>query len=175
MPLLAVAPPPTSDNATPMSAPSLQPRSNRRLHTQPRLRRTIRLAFGALLVASVACGGDSTGPEPIEGTYALQTMGGQSLPVTVLQDETGTYEITAGSVTLTAPNAFTLKLTFRQTTSARVNTVTSAADGTWTRSGESVTLTTSEGDLIMASLSGRTLRMMGEAEDLGAIEWVFRK
>jgi hypothetical protein len=158
-----------------MSAPSLQPRSNRRLLTQPRLRRTIRFAFGALLAASVACGGDSTGPEPIEGTYALQTMGGQSLPVTVLQDETGTYEITAGSVTLAAPNAFTLKLTFRQTTSAQVNTVTSAVDGTWTRSGESVTLTTSEGDAIDATLSGQTLRIVGEAEGLGTVEWVFRK
>jgi hypothetical protein len=158
-----------------MSALSLQPRSGRHPRTQPRLRHQIRLGLGALLAASLACGGDSTGPEAIEGTYALKTMAGQSLPVTVLEDETGKYEITAGSVTLTAPNAFTLSLTFRQTSGTDVNTLTSDVDGTWTRSGDSVTLTTSEGDSIVATLSGQTLRIMGEAEGLGTVEWVFSK
>ena len=33
----------------------------------------------------------------------------------VFEDETGKYEITAGSMTLGAPNAFTMSLTFRET------------------------------------------------------------
>jgi len=107
--------------------------------------------------------------------YSLQTMGARPLPVVVLQDETGKYEITAGSVTLRSPNAFTMSLTFRQTTSAQTYTLTSDISGTWTRSGASVTLTDSDGDVVSATLSGRTLRMTGDAEDLGTIEWVFSK
>src|SRR4030095_9475485 len=133
---------------------------------RPWLRGTLRLGVGTLLVASLACGGDSTGPEAIEGTYALQSMAGQSLPVNVFEDETGKYEITAGSVTLTAQSAVTLRLSFRQTTGGQVNTLTSAVDGTWTRSGDTVTLTTSDGESIVGSLSGKTLRIMGEAEGL---------
>jgi len=136
---------------------------------------TLRLGIGALLAASLACGGDSTDPEPIEGAYALQTMGTRPLPVVVLQDETGKYEITAGSVTLLAPNAFTMSLTFRQTAAGQANTLTSEISGTWMRSGASVTLTDSDGEELSATLSGKTLRMMGDAEDLGTIEWVFTK
>ena len=101
-------------------------------------------------------------------------MGGRSLPVRVIQDEDGSFEITAGSVTLRAPNEFTMALSFRQTSGTRVSTATDQADGTWTRSGATVTLT-AEGEALSATLSDGTLRMMGEAEDLGVIEWVFRK
>lgn len=79
------------------------------------------------------------------------------------------------SVVLRAPNAFTMSLTFRQTTSSQTYTLSSDISGTWSRSGATVTLTDSDGDVVSATLSGRTLRMMGEAEDLGAIEWVFSK
>ena len=159
----------------PMSALVTQPRPGSRPHPKPLRHRTIRVGFGALLVASLACGGDSTGPESIEGTYALQTMNGKSLPVVFLEDETGKYEIMAGSVTLSTPNAFTMKFTFRQTLSAQVNTITSEVGGTWTRSGANLTLTTPDGDSVVGSVSGRTLKVMDEAEDLGTIEWVFRK
>src|SRR5262245_19602438 len=111
-----------------MSANLLQPRSGQRPRTQRWLRGTLRLGVGSLLAASLACGGDSTGPEGIEGTYTLKTMAGQSLPVTVLEDETGKFEITAGSITLTSPNAFTMSLTFRQTTGTQVTTLTSAVE-----------------------------------------------
>ena len=158
-----------------MSALLSLSRRRQRARLQPLSRYTLRVGVGALLAASIACGGDSTGPEPIEGTYALQTMGARPLPVVVLQDETGKYEITAGSVILRAPNAFTMSLTFRETVSGQANTLTSEISGTWARSGASVTLTDSDGDVVSATLSGRTLRMMGEAEDLGTIEWVFSK
>jgi len=137
-------------------------------------RRTIRLGVAALLTASLACGGDSTGPEPIEGTYALQTMGGRSLPVVVLQDESEKEEITAGSITLSTPNVFTMELTFRQTLGTEVYTLTVEVDGTWSRSGATVILT-EDGESVIATLSGRTLTISGPAEDLGTVEWVFRR
>ena len=68
-----------------------------------------------------------------------------------------------------------MSLTFRQTAAGQSNTLTSEISGIWTRSGASVTLTDSDGEVIEATLSGRALRIMGDAEDLGTIEWVFRK
>ena len=60
------------------------------------------------------------------------------------------------------------------TSGTRVSTVTDQVDGTWTRSGSTVTLN-ADGEAVSATLSDGTLRMMGEAEDLGTVEWVFRK
>ena len=143
-------------------------------HPQSLSRRTIRLGCAALLTALLACGGDSTGPEPIEGTYVLQTMGGRSLPVVVLQDGSEKEEITAGSITLGTPNVFTMELTFRQTIGTQVYTLTSDADGAWSRSGAIVTMTV-DGESVTATLSGRTLTISEPVEDLGTVEWVFRR
>ena len=158
-----------------MSRLRRHPRSGRWPHLHSLTRYTLRLGVGALIAASLACGGsESTGPESIEGTYTLQTMGGRALPVLVLEDEDGKLEITAGSVTLRSPNAFTMALTLRQTSGTLVSTITSQAAGTWTRSAANVTLTV-EGEAVFATLSGGTLRLMEDAEDLGVVEWVFRK
>ena len=134
----------------------------------------MRLGFAALLTASLACGGDSTGPEPIEGTYALQSMGGRSLPVIVVQNPSEKEEITSGSITLSTPNVFTMELTVRQTLVTEVYALTIEVEGTWSRSGGTVTLT-SDGESVIATLSGRTLTVSGPADDLGTVEWVFRR
>ena len=158
-----------------MSSFCRHPRSGRSARLRALTCRTRRLGLAVLVAASLACSGsESTGPDPIEGTYTLQTMGGRPLPVLVIQDEDGSIEITAGSVTLRAPNGFTMALSFRQTSGTRVSTVTDQVDGTWTRSGSTVTLT-ADGEAVSATLSDGTLRMVGEAEDLGMVEWVFRK
>ena len=136
----------------------------------------IRLGCGAFLAASLACGKDSTGPGPeaIEGRYALETVGGRSLPVVILEDETETIQLTAGAVTLSAPRAFTMELTLKETTAEGVSTFTSQVSGTWTRSGATVSLTV-DGEVVSATVSGGTLRLMDGAGDLGMGEWVFRK
>ena len=159
-----------------MSALSQPARSGRGPRLQSLSHLAIRLGCGALLAASLACGNDSTGPGPeaIEGRYALETVGGRSLPVIFLEDETETIRITAGAVTLSAPRAFTIELSFQQTTSERVSTVTSQVSGTWTRSGATVSLT-ADGEVVFATVSGGTLRLTDGAGDPGMGEWVFRK
>ena len=149
-------------------------RSGRSSRSQSLFRRTIRLGFGAILAASLACGSDSTAPEAIEGRYVLQTIGGRSLPVVIEQDESEKFEITAGSFTLSAPNVLTAEFTFRETTGATVSVLTSEVNGTWSRSGATVTLTV-DGEALSATLSGGILRIMEDPEDGGMGEWVFRK
>jgi hypothetical protein len=122
----------------------------------------------------LACG-DSTSPEKIEGTYTLQTINGRPLPVVLQQDATSKSEVTAGAITLGPGTAWTISLTARSTLGADVSSFTSTLAGTWTRSGERVTLTATNGESETAVLSGGTLTLAGEAAALGIVPWVFRK
>src|SRR5512143_4101235 len=138
-----------------------------RLHCRP--------VLGILLtVAMLACG-DSTSPETIDGTYALRTINGQTLPVVLQQDATSKNEVTAGAITVGPGTAWTISLTVRSTLGADVSLFTNTLAGTWTRSGEKVTLTATGGESETAVLSGRTLTLAGEAAALGIVPWVFRK
>ena len=67
-----------------------------------------------------------------------------------------------------------MELTLRQTIGTEVYTLTSDVDGAWSRSGAIVTMTV-DGEPVIATLSGRTLTISGPAEDLGTVEWGFRR
>ena len=138
---------------------------------QTLVHRAARIASGVLLATSLACGGDSTAPETIEGTYTLQTIDGQALPAIVDQDETEKNEITAGSIKLGAGTTFTITLTLRTTIGSEVVTITDGTTGTWTRSGSTVTMRTTDGVVIPARLSANALTV---GEDDGFV-WVFRR
>ena len=159
-----------------MSAVSQPARSGRVPRLQSLSHLAVRLGCGAFLAASLACGKDSTGPGPeaIEGRYTLQTIGGKSLPVIVVEDESETIGITAGAVTLSAPRTFTMELTLKETTAEGVSFVTDQVSGTWTRSGATVSLTV-DGEVVSATVSGGTLRLTDGAGGPGMGEWVFRK
>ena len=123
----------------------------------------------------LACGGDSTGPESIEGTYTLQTINARALPVVVQQDAVAKVEVTAGSITLGPGTRWSIGLTARTTAGTDVSTMTDTLDGTWTRSGSILTLTTDDGDSESVVLSGRTLTLQGETGNATFGSWVFRK
>jgi hypothetical protein len=142
-------------------------RSLSHLHCRP--------ALGVLLtVAMLACG-DSASPETIDGTYTLRTINGQPLPVVLQQDATSKNEVTAGAIAIGPGTAWTISLTVRSTLGVDVSLSTSTLVGTWTRSGERVTLTATGGESETAVLSGGTLTLAGEAAALGIVPWVFRK
>jgi hypothetical protein len=133
-------------------------------------------ALGVLLTAAVvACGGDSTGPESIEGTYTLETINARALPVVVQQDAVAKVEVTAGAITLGPGTRWSIGLTARTTAGADISTMSVTLDGTWTRSGSILTLTTDDGDSETVVLSGRTLTLQGEAGEAGSGSWVFRR
>lgn len=99
------------------------------------------LLAGFVLVASLACGGDSsTNPAnaSIAGTYRLSTVNGSALPYTL---QSGLTKVVITSDVLTVADGGT----WSETTSATVtvNGQTSSQvvpdGGTWTRSGSSVT------------------------------------
>jgi hypothetical protein len=134
-------------------------------------------ALGVLFAAALlACGdsGDSTSPESIEGVYALQTINGGALPAVVYEDEAAKVEIVAGAITLGPGTKWSISLTARATLDADVSTNTETLDGTWSRSGSTLTLTSADGDVETLVLSGSTLTMQAEI-DSGMAPWVFRR
>ena len=103
------------------------------------------------LAAAVSLGGcsdDGTGPENrVEGTYALETINGDELPVTLLETGEFKIEVLAGSVRLMDDNEFTASLSFRETSDGEVDTYTQTDTGTWSRSGNTITFSYEDAEL----------------------------
>ena len=164
-----------------MLVPSLKKPLKESLNRGPKLWSRLNLrrgrALGVLFAAAVlACGdsGDSTSPESIEGVYTLQTIDGDALPAIVYQDTEGMVEITAGAITLGPGTKWSISLTARATVAAVVTTNTEKLDGTWSRAGSTLTLTSADGDVETLVLSGSTLTLQAEI-DSGMAPWVFRR
>ncbi len=133
------------------------------------------LVSGILLAASLACGGDSTSPGTVEGQYALRSIGGKALPAVVDEDSTEKTEVTSGSITLDANSVFTLALAFRRTRGIQSITSSGTSTGTWTRSGSTVTMRTSNGAVVPGALSGTTITVDMRGAAGATVVWLFRK
>jgi hypothetical protein len=114
----------------------------------------IAMAFAVL--TTTACGNDDkspTGPGAIAGTYTLDRVDGNALPVTLFEglvDVDGTpvqlrIELTGGTMTLAANNTFSGNLTARVSAPGSPSeTENLPVTGTYTVSGSSITLTSSD-------------------------------
>ena len=108
------------------------------------MRRNItRLIPLAAVILFAACSDDSTGPNAdVTGSYALITLNGSGLPVVISFDQSSTFRITGGNVTLSSNNTFTSSGTYQETlASGQTTTVTETCNGTYTRNGNSITFT----------------------------------
>lgn len=127
------------------------------------MRKILFSTLAATVVAAAGCGGDSgTGPAAISiaGTYALKTVNTASLPFTMPDDGTGKVEILSDSYTLTDGGKYTGVTQVRITLPGGSPTVTNVnSQGTFTKSGGSVTLTDSVDptDKVTGTLNGTTL------------------
>ena len=108
---------------------------------------------GGLLTAC----GDSTGPESVAGTYILQTVNGEALPVTVQGDV-----LSAGSIQLNSAGTYTVSLT--------IDGQAESGTDTFTVDGSTVTFL-DEGDVdFTETVSGDTLTIVDDG-----FTFVFRK
>jgi len=80
----------------------------------------------------------------------------------------------AGAITLGPGTKWSISLTARATVAGEVSSNTETLDGTWSRSGSTLTLTSADGDVETLELSGRTLTLQAEI-DAGVAPWVFRR
>lgn len=124
----------------------------------------MRKIFTSLLAAAVAvtaaCGGDSsTGPAAnVAGTYLLQTVNSNALPITVYQDSTQKIEVLSDKYTLATAGTYTNQTVVRTTQGGTASSDTLSYDGTYKQSGNSVTLTDSADptDQVTGIVSGST-------------------
>jgi hypothetical protein len=106
-------------------------------------------------VSMAACGSDSSvapsgPPAPTvlttpAGSYDISTINAKSLPVAIFSDTGGyTFEVTSGTLILTADGKYSTKLGMRQTIAGKVDQFTDSTGGTWVLSGTTVTFTNSQ-------------------------------
>ena len=157
------------------------PRSFRRSAVASLVMRRLAAATALVLTAFVAgCGDDDDDPVSpaagITGTYALETVNDEDVPVVVVTNGADTGEITAGSLTLNNNLSFTSSLSIRTTIGGQATDETLTESGTFTRSGNTITLT-SGGESVTATLSNNntTITLTEDDEDLGTIELVFQR
>ena len=121
------------------------------------MRRTL-LAFAAF--ALVGCGGDSTGPvASAEGTWQLQTVNGSPLPFTVAFVANPVYRLEVVSDTFIAHGNGTYDetSTIRETQGSTVTTTQQNDNGTWTQNNAALTITSVDGTVESAAISGNTI------------------
>jgi hypothetical protein len=103
------------------------------------------LATTVAVSVMVACGSDSnngTGPNDpdVTGSWTLQTIDGKAPPDTVIDEDTLVVEFLDGTLTLNSDMSYRLLFHSRTTHSGVPVADTSGSTGTYTQSGNSVTI-----------------------------------
>ncbi|HEX6576074.1 MAG TPA: hypothetical protein VF042_13990 [Gemmatimonadaceae bacterium] len=120
----------------------------------------MRKSLIAILLVTLACSGDSTGPtqSSVAGTWNLQTINGAALPFVVAQTGANKVEITGDVLTVTNSGSFTEITTIRTTQNGASTTQTVPDAGTYVLNGNNVTFQfQSDGSVGSGTVSGGTL------------------
>jgi hypothetical protein len=126
------------------------------------MKRLLALALSAALSMSAVSCSDSTGPAGgLVGTYNLQTINGQPLPVTIASDVSTATDVLGERIVIDASGSYSDVITFRDRYSngAPSSTYQDNINGYWTLSGNQVTFTPSDPtyDVSYATVSGNTM------------------
>lgn len=118
-----------------------------RAHSLARaLSRVVWVGSAVALVAAAACGGDSpsgpgSGDQSPVGSYTIATVNAKPLPFAMFSDTNYLYEVTSGSLALTADGKYQSVMHFRQTIPGDVSLFVDSTAGSWVASGATITLT----------------------------------
>jgi len=122
-------------------------------------------------VLLTACGGDAFSPENVSGTYNLETISGNSLPVTQTDDSTGTVTFTAGSIILNANGTASISTTGTATIDGTTTTFTFGGSGTFELVAPSaIRFTFPDEETGSGTLDGDRITIIGEGDS-----FVYRK
>lgn len=131
------------------------------------------LAGLAMLVAVAGCGGDSTGPREVDvsGAWALRTIAGTALPVTVFESAEFRAEFVDGTLTMRNDGTWDIRVSVRETDAGTVSSATATGGGNWRRVAAGLMLhDDTDGSEYSATISGRTLSL-----DVGGTVMVFER
>ena len=135
-----------------------------------------RLTMFALLATTTVLGGcgddDPSGPSTISGTYELQVVNGQTLPYTVFDDPTfGKLEILASTLTFNADRTWD-EITTTRTTEGDAEPVVEEEPfgGTYTRDGNSLTMSDGDESLVAVIQSNGDIVLSGDGFSFRYVE-----
>lgn len=128
------------------------------------MRKILISTIAATVIAIAGCGGgDSTAPTAtVAGTYDLKTVNSAVLPFLAQNDASGKIEVLADTYNLTENGTYTnptqVRITFPGSPPS-VEVLTS--NGTWTSSGNSITLTSSDDptDKVSGAIASGTMTL----------------
>lgn len=118
------------------------------------------VALATAAFVATGCGGDSTGPKPLShvGRYALLSVDGETLPLTLYDDPTLKLTVTEGALTLSANNSFTQEVKIEVIANGfPAPPELLSCGGSYQRNGNSFTLTSTATDNCDAGTSTGTL------------------
>ncbi len=109
----------------------------------------------AIVLAFAAACGDSSGPDAgHRGEYTLRSFDGDPLPATLFEDAQDYIRIDSGSLSLDADGSFTIVSTLSYRIEGDAGSETGALVGTYTRSGSTIVLTDTDGEVFTATYDG---------------------
>jgi hypothetical protein len=120
----------------------------------------------ALSAFSILACGDSSGPDfsSAVGTWNLVTVNGSALPFTVELSQIYRLELLSDVFVASENGTYTESSTLRETESGTATTTTEQSNGTWTQTGNTVTVTESGGtESATATISGNTITLNTQA------------
>lgn len=138
------------------------------------------IVLAVAIISLPACGSDDvTGPgdgtSAVAGSYALTTINGDELPVTVFESIGQRVEVVAGNLSIRADGTFVLDAEVQVTTDGQSETVSDSTAGSWTLSGNLLTL-----DYDLAGLCTDTGTWSGDRITIEAdcdlsLRWVYER
>jgi len=126
-----------------------------------------------ILSLAVACGSDSSTqpnatPASLAGTWNLQTINGAALPFTLLQ--TPKTELLSDVVTAVAAGTYTELSQVRTTLNGQVTVSTESDGGTYTITGNTVTIRSTDGSTALGTVNGNLFTIAA-----GGISFEYKK
>jgi hypothetical protein len=123
------------------------------------MKRAVLGVLTALVIVAAGCG-DAKGPDAdasLYGTYTLRTVNGSPLPFTVFELGSDRVEFLDARLTLKRGDTWETWAKIRLTQGPTVTTDEDSGGGTFTRTGNTLTLRDADGDEFVVVVSGSRL------------------
>ena len=127
------------------------------------------IATGTAASLAAACK-DSSSPDVLAGTYALQSVNSEALPATLAQLGSNKLEAASGTLVLEADGTFVLTTELRITEDGSISTETATDTGVWEIVGVEITLRDSDGRETTGGVNGATVTLV-----ISQVPWLYQK
>ena len=127
------------------------------------------LATGTAASLATACK-DSSSPDTLAGTYALQSVNSEALPATLAQLGSNKLEAVSGALVLDTDGTFVLTIQLRITDDGSISTETASDTGEWDIVGIEITLRDSDGRETTGGVNGTAVTLV-----VSEVPWLYQK